>query len=430
MYDDNRICILGLGYVGLTLAAVMSDCGMSVVGIDTNDKILESVQNGQAHFFEHGLNRLIATGLRHGRLRFYSKIPDEEIDVYIVTVGTPLDDRRLPRMDMLESVSKDIAGSMRPGALVVVRSTVRLGATENLVRPILDGAGHRYDLAMCPERTVEGRALTELYDLPQIVGGITPRATARASELFRRITPTIIAVSNVRTAEIIKMLDNCCRDLFFAFGNEVALLCEAIGISGREVISAANTGYERTNIARPGFVGGPCLEKDPHILMDSVAEYGFDPKLLRGARELNEGLVDHAFEFVCARLPKVPQLTIALLGLAFKGTPDTDDLRGSTGVAMARKFRSRFPQARLLGQDFLVRGEELHRLGMEPVGQEMAFREADAILIMNNHPGYRLLDYERLAQQMRRPGHIYDAWWAVPRNAKLPEGVTLHALGQ
>lgn len=430
MQEDNRICILGMGYVGLTLAAAMSDRDFQVQGVEINKAVLASLGDGKAHFFEQGLDRVLQRGMRNGRLVFSSTIPkDQQFDVYIITVGTPLGDKG-PRMDMVEAVTRDIANHMRDGAMVLLRSTVKLGTSLNVVKPILDATGKRYDLAMCPERTIEGKALTELFMLPQIVGGHTHEANVRATNIFRRLTPTIIAVSDLRTAEIIKLLDNSYRDLFFSFGNEVALMCEAAGISAREVISAANMGYERTNIAKPGFVGGPCLEKDPHILIHSLSPHGFVPKLIQTGRLLNESLVDHVLDFVRARLPAGKRPVISLLGLAFKGVPDTDDLRGSTALLMIKRIKEVLPDAELRGQDYVVKHEEIAKLGIQPVTDVEAFSGADAALIMNNNRRYATLDLEGYAKAMNRPGLVFDAWAVFSPKVDLPEGVTLHVLGQ
>src|SRR5262249_53567715 len=161
--------------------------------------------------------------------------------------------------------------------------------------------------------------------LPQVVGGLTEDDALRGAQLFQRITPTTIRVSSLEAAEIIKLLDNSYRDLFFAFGNEVALLCDSAGLDGIEVIRAANMGYERTNLALPGFVGGPCLQKDPHILMHSLAEFGFKPRMVAAARALNEALPQHVIDQIMVDLRKaaIPHDSeISVCGLAFKGRPE------------------------------------------------------------------------------------------------------------
>jgi len=430
MPSDNRICIMGMGYVGLTLAVAMAENGFEVDGIEIDPQVLAALGEGRAHFYEVNLDYMIRRNVAGGRLRFHAEIPaGRTFDVYVITVGTPLDGDGKPRMDMVRRVAGQIAGHMDDGALVVLRSTVRLGTTLGVVKPILDGRGGAYQLAFCPERTMEGKALEELPTLPQVVGGVDGASRDRAGALFQRITPTILKVSNVQTAELIKLLDNSFRDTFFAFGNEVALLSEAIGVDATEVIKTANLGYARTNIAWPGFVGGPCLEKDPHILVDSLRDHGFVPKIIRTSRTLNEDLVGHVFERALAALGRGDGLTVALMGMAFKGTPDTDDLRGSPSLLMLERIRERLPNARIKAQDYMVRDETLRALGVEPVDDTEAFRDTHLVFIMNNNRRYRTLDVETRAELMARPGVIYDAWNVVYRKLTLPEGVTLHVLG-
>jgi len=430
MYDDNRVCIMGMGYVGLTLAVAMAENGFNVDGIEINPKILKTIQGGHAHFYEANLDYMIRRNLAKGRLRFSETIPeDEAFDVYVVTVGTPLDENQKPRMDLVERVAKQVGEHMAGGSLVVLRSTVRLGATLNVAKPILDATGKDFDLAFCPERTTEGRALAELPVLPQVVGGMNRRSQDRAVGVFRRITPTILQVSDIQTAELIKLLDNSFRDLFFGFGNEVAMLCEAIGADATEVIKTANLGYERTNIAWPGFVGGPCLEKDPHILIESLQHTGFVPKMIQTARQLNEDLVGHVFDRTMAMIEDRDDLTISIMGMAFKGRPDTDDLRGSPSLWMIDHIRKELPGATIRAQDYIVKDEAIRELGVEPVDDREAFNGSDVVFILNNNPRYETLDVETRAEAMKRPGVIYDAWNVVFPNIDLPEGVILSALG-
>ncbi len=347
----------------------------------------------------------------------------------MVTVGTPLDDNQKPRMDLVERVSAQVGEHMADGSLVVLRSTVRLGATLNVAKPLLAASGKSFDLAFCPERTTEGRALAELPTLPQVVGGMNRQSQDRAVGVFRRITPTILQVSDIQTAELIKLLDNSYRDLFFGFGNEVALLCEAIGADATEVIKTANLGYERTNIAWPGFVGGPCLEKDPHILIESLAHTGFVPKMIQTARQLNEDLVGHVFDRAIDAIGRRDNLTIALMGMAFKGRPDTDDLRGSPSLWMIDRIRKELPDATIKAQDYIAKDDAIRKLGVEPVDDREAFEGSDIVMILNNNPRYETLDVETRAATMNRPGVIYDAWNVVYPNIDLVEGVSLSALG-
>jgi UDP-N-acetyl-D-mannosaminuronic acid dehydrogenase len=426
--QDRHVCILGMGFVGLTLAVVMAECGFEVIGVEIDPKTVERLESGNAHFFEVGLQSRLRRQLASGALRFVSSLTKDNAShcsLFILTVGTPLDASGAPRMDMVERATGQVTAVMPPGALVVLRSTVRLGTTRKVVKPILDATGKRYQLAYCPERTIEGNALAELRMLPQIVGGLTPEDAWRAASVFQHVTPTTIRVSSLEAAEAIKLLDNSYRDLFFAFGNEVALLCEAAGLDGIEVIGAGKMGYPRTSIAAPGFVGGPCLEKDPHILEHSMKDFGFRPELISMGRRLNERIP----EWVAKSLAKMlegarDRVKIAICGLAFKGRPETDDLRGTPSTLLADALRATFPGAEVVGQDFAVSADSIEGLGLQPATIEQAFAGASAVVIANNNARYEWIDLDRLIATMARPAVIYDCWSVLQlKSADAPEGV-------
>lgn len=435
---DESVCILGMGYVGLTLAVVMAERGFRVFGAEINAQTLARISEGSPHFFEQGLEVRLKRALKSESLRFVDRIAripvDERPSVYVITVGTPLGIDQRPRMDMVGNVAAEVAAHMPGGSLVVLRSTVRLGTTRAVVLKRLQESGKPFALAYCPERTLEGRALEELASLPQVVGGLTPRDMWRATAVFQRLTPTTIQVSSLETAEIIKLLDNSYRDHMFAFGNEVALLCDAAGLDGIEVIRAANTGYERTKIAMPGFVGGPCLHKDPHILQDSLRDHDFVPTLIREGRALNEGLSDRVIDMILRELPSLadaPPRKIAICGVAFKGRPETDDTRATPAIELVAALRRRFPRAELCGQDFAVAPDGIAQLGIEPATIEAAFRDADVVIVANNNARYQWLPLDELAASMRRPAMVFDVWSVLPMDEKAAEveGVTMRRLG-
>lgn len=222
-FRDRKVCVLGLGYVGLTLAVVMADVGFHVLGVEIRDTVLDSLAHGKAHFHEPGLEERLQRVIRTGHFRCVREIPaDWDGSVFIITVGTPLGTNGRARLDMIENVSREVALNLKDGDMVIMRSTVKLGTTRKIVTPILNGPNRQYDFAFCPERTLEGKALVELRQLPQIVGGMTRGAAVRASQLFQFITPTVVRVSDVETAEMIKLIDNAQRDVAFAYANEVA----------------------------------------------------------------------------------------------------------------------------------------------------------------------------------------------------------------
>ena len=434
-FRDRSVCVVGLGYVGLTLAVAMADAGFRVTGTEIRDSVLSMLEQGEPHFHEPGLAEKLRRVIASGMLRCVKHIPaDYDGTVFIITVGTPLDARGRTRLDMVENVSREVASRLKTGDLVIMRSTVKLGTTRKIVTPILDAARVAYELAFCPERTLEGRALVELRQLPQIVGGMTLAAGVRAAQVFQFLTPTVVKVSDVETAEMIKLVDNAQRDVMFAYANEIARACDAVGISAVEVINAGKLGYPRTTLARPGPVGGPCLEKDPHIFCEGLRERGLEPEITAAARRVNERQPEEAVAHVADTLrvlgvPENPVVT--MLGLAFKGEPATDDLRGTMARPVYEALKRRFPQATYRAYDAVVSPADVQAFGLTPCGSlEAALADAHLAVIMNNHPVFATMPLSELAHRMARPALIYDFWNCFDtRDLPLPEGVVYMALG-
>jgi nucleotide sugar dehydrogenase len=435
-FQDRAVCVVGLGYVGLTLAVAMARSGFQVWGVEIREDVLELMRRGRAHFHEPGLDEQLGRVMESGRLAISQEIPaDCAARVYIITVGTPLDDRGRTRLDMVEKVSREVADQLRDGDLVILRSTVMLGTARNVVLPILRGAGVRFDIAVCPERTLEGKALEELHSLPQIVGGDSFEATVRASQLFGFLTPTTVRVDGLETAEMIKLVDNTSRDVWFGFANEVARACDAVGISAAEVIRAGGLSYPRTNLAMPGPVGGPCLGKDPYILAEGLDAFGVQPEIALAARRVNERQMDEVavhLAHLAATLPDFPaRPVVTLMGLAFKGRPPTDDLRGTMARPFLEALRRRLPEARFRGYDALVRVPEIEAMGLAPCAAlEEAFAGSHIVAILNNHPSFAAMPVESLAARLARPGLVYDFWNAFDaRELRMPDGCSYIALG-
>ncbi len=434
-FKDRSVCVLGMGYVGLTLGVAMADAGFHVFGVEIRDAVLEKLAEGEPHFYEPGLQQKLRRVIRSGHFRFAKNIPSDFAgSVFIITVGTPLGKDGRTRVEIVEGVSREVASHLKDGDIVIMRSTVKLGVTRQLVAPILDSAGVKYDLAFCPERTLEGHALVELRQLPQIVGGFTYSATVRASQIFQFLTPTCVRVSDLETAEMIKLIDNAQRDVAFAYANEVALSCDAIGISAAEVIRAGKLGYPRTNLPMPGPVGGPCLEKDSHILAEGLRERGVEPEITLTSRRLNERqpqmVVDHLAKVMAtAGAPAAP--IISLLGIAFKGQPITDDLRGTMARPVMDALKAKFPKGCFRGYDSVVAAGDITEFGLAPCGSLAdALRGAHLAVILNNHPTFASMPIDELAPTMARPALIYDFWnfFNAP-DLHLPPGVGYMALG-
>jgi UDP-N-acetyl-D-mannosaminuronic acid dehydrogenase len=409
--------IVGLGYVGLTLATVLAEVGQRVLGVETRRDVVAATNAGTPHFSEAGLRDALERVTGSGRLVASETFaPGAACATYIITVGTPLGADGVARFDMIEAATRQVAESMEDGALVILRSTVKVGTARNVVAPILAATGKRFEIAMCPERTLEGRALQELRELPQIIGADSEEARTRAERLFRLLTNSIVQVSSCETAEMIKLVDNTYRDVRFAFANEVARTCEAFGVNAHEVIASGKLGYPRTDVPLPGPVGGPCLEKDPHILVQSARSRGLDLEITRASRLVNERQPAETVDFIAAEMARRSfgaGAEVAVLGIAFKGVPATDDLRGSMSLRIIAALRRSRPDMRLRIFDPVARPPALEAAVTGATvceSLEDAVGGAQVVLIANNHPDLRRIPLAGLLAMMAPGGFVYDYW--------------------
>lgn len=345
--SEIKVCILGVGFVGLTLAISLCDADIEVLAWEKNKETSENLASGITEINEPFLAEKLA---HYSSNKQFRTISDSEsaldANVFIVTVGTPIVNSKI-NLESLKEAIQQIVPALKDDDLVIIRSTTAVGTCREVVLPILLGTQKRIHLAMCPERTVEGKALEEMSSLPQIVGALDDISFNHAQNLFEKIGPEIVRVSSLEAAELSKLVNNTYRDLMFGFANEIANFANAMNLSAREVITAANHNYARSNISQPGISGGPCLEKDPWILVESGEIRGRQMPISRASRVMNESIID---SFLDARFPSILNVTkIAILGLAFKGNPETKDLRGSAVFPVYDKIRNYFPNSNVMG---------------------------------------------------------------------------------
>jgi UDP-N-acetyl-D-mannosaminuronic acid dehydrogenase len=427
----NTVGVVGLGYVGLTLAVTLARKGFTVHGMDVSPRVLEALAQKRPHLFEPGVEEGLQAYLGE-RLFVGPALPERGVEAVILCVSTPVDaETHAPRLENLRLAARHVAERCGDGILVIVRSTVPVGASRGVVLPELRARWTRPLLAYAPERTIQGQALRELEELPQVVGGLDGESLAAAAALFARVTRTIVTVASLETAELVKLVNNCHTDLIYAYGNEVALMAERWGLDPLEVIRAANLDYPRPDLAKPGFVGGGCLSKDPYILMSAAEAAGYEPWLVGRARGLNERLPIHVAERLLAMIRETrggaEGARLAVFGWAYKGWPPTDDMRGTPIEPMLPLFRAAGLDLR--GHDFLVRPEVIRTLGAEPVTPEAGFAGADAILVLTNHPEYAKLDLPRLLPSLRRPAAVFDAWRILDEEVVRAAGVRYAGIG-
>ncbi|MGV9308136.1 nucleotide sugar dehydrogenase [Nonomuraea sp. NPDC003727] len=410
----KTVGVVGMGYVGLTLTAALVRKGFTVHGVDVDPAVVEALSRGRIHVFEPGVQEVFDEHLG-GRVRIGAALPGEPLDAVILCVSTPVDlATGTPRLDGLATAA-EACGRQR---LVVVRSTVPIGTSRSVVLPRLE-PGTR--LVMAPERTIQGQALRELVELPQVIGGLDQDSLDAGVELFEGLADRIVPVSSLEAAEMVKLANNCHTDLIYAYGNELALIAEQHRLDPLEVIGAANLGYPRPDLAKPGYVGGGCLTKDPYLMRASATT-----SLVGHARALNERLPSHVAERLVALIRETfgetDGVILSVLGWAYKGWPATDDMRGTPVEHMMPVFTR--AGLTVLGHDPLVADEVIARYGGRPVSLDKAFAESDAMLIVNDHPDYRGMTVGDTPIRV-----LFDSWRILDADGLTGRGIRYAGIG-
>ena len=284
---DLKICVIGLGYIGLPTASLLGTKGFYVHGVDTSQKVVDTINAGGIHIVEPDLDILVKSAVQSGRLS--AGLEPVEADVFIIAVPTPFKQGKQPDLSYVESATRMISPYVKPGNLVILESTSPVGTTDEVVARFLRDAGHNISeeifIAHCPERVLPGRILVELIENDRIVGGINKASTKKAVEFYKSFVRGEVLETDSRTAEMAKLTENSFRDVNIAFANELSLICDQEGMNVWDVISLANR-HPRVNILNPGpGVGGHCIAVDPWFIVSRAPELA---RLIRTAREVND----------------------------------------------------------------------------------------------------------------------------------------------
>ena len=431
----NSVCVIGLGFVGLTLAAIMSEAGFRVHGVEKKKFIIDKLKKRKSHFYEPRLDHLLSKIIKTKKFTFSKKIENFYSNIYIITVGTPLNYKKQVITKFIKETCREISKKLNDNDVVILRSTVKVGTTRNIAYPILKKSRKKFHLAYCPERAVEGAALKELRKLPQIIGVLNKNSKKIITGIFQKITKKIVIASSLETAEMIKLIDNSSRDVFFAYANEIARVCDNLGLNANEIIGSGKLGYKRTDIARPGLVGGPCLHKDPYIFSESLKKYNIKPEITLIARKINERQPSEIVEFIYNKIYernlKGKKLKVSLLGIAFKGYPLTDDLRGSMAIKLIEKLKMKIKKLKIYVLDPIVERKKLsnERVTTAKDVNEI-FHKADVVIISNDNKYFSKLDLNKLSRKMSKNGLIYDVWNLYnKKELKLNNNVEYFSLG-
>jgi UDP-N-acetyl-D-mannosaminuronic acid dehydrogenase len=400
----QRVAVVGIGYVGLTLLCALADAGYQALGYDINEEKVRKAGEGLIPF-EGGdaeLDALLTRVVAEGKVTTTSDPARlRDVQAVFIAVETPVDDTdHRPRYVALRGALSTIAPHLSRGVLVTVESTIAPGTTRGLVLPVLQEAiggtvGEDFFLVHCPERVMPGRLLKNITTYDRVVGGMTPACTARALPIYRRVTNGTLHPTDATTAEIVKTAENAYRDVQIAFANELALICEELGADVFAVRDLVNSSpFRQMHIPGAG-VGGHCIPKDPWLLVSAVSEY--QPRLLPTARAINDGMPVHlaalARQALAAEGRTLDGAVVTILGAAY--LEETDDTRNTPALLLAHALEAEGAAVRFLDPHVPALGAYTVSAGLD------ALDGADALILVTAHQMFRALDLPAAAARLR-----------------------------
>ena len=388
MQQSKKICVIGLGYIGLPTAALLANRGYKVYGVDVVQSTVDTINNGDIHIVEPGLDTFVRSAVQSNMLK--ADLKPVEADVFIIAVPTPFHEGYVPNVDYIVSATKAIVPYVKEGNIVILESTSPVGTTD-MMESVLKENGvdtSKLYIAHCPERVLPGRIMIELVENDRIVGGTTLEATEATVAFYNTFVEGEVLSTDAKTAEMAKLTENSFRDTNIAFANELSILCDKFDIDVWELIALANR-HPRVNILQPGAgVGGHCIAVDPWFIVHAGGE---DAKMIRTAREVNTYKTEWTIEKIKNAVLKFEnengrKAKVACMGLAFK--PDIDDLRESPALYITRRLIAD-------GLDVLAVEPNISKHNeFEVVNYSVAVEQADVITFLVAHKEFKSLDIE------------------------------------
>jgi len=406
-----NICILGLGYIGLPTSLLLANAGNKVLGVDINSNIVEKLNRNELPFKEPGLDELF----KKAKNNFQASSSVQSSDAYIISVPTPLEsEMKMADLDAVKSASSAISKVIKEGQIVILESTVPPGTSEHLILPILREKGVKnIYYAHCPERAIPGKTLHEMIHNDRIIGGLDKESTEKVKNLYSSFVQGNIFLTDTKTAEFVKLMENTFRDINIALANEFSLLAEEAHINVWEAINLANK-HPRVNILKPGpGVGGHCIAIDPMFL----AEKSSKARIVTLAREINSGMPVHVVKMIHKMIKDVKNPTITLLGLAYKG--NVDDIRESSTFKIKRIAENEGISVKLY--DPLVQNYPENSSTLEE-----AIKNSDCLVLITDHDAFKEIDPKKL---LMRHKNLIDARNILDHNLWKKNGYQIKVLG-
>ncbi|AJD92272.1 UDP-N-acetyl-D-mannosamine dehydrogenase [Jeotgalibacillus malaysiensis] len=418
----KKICVVGLGYIGLPTSVMFANHGYHVHGVDVSERVVESLAKGEVHIEEPGIQDLLQSAIEKGT--FSVSTSPEEADIFIVAVPSPIRENKTADLTYVEKATESIVPFLRKGNLVILESTVPPRTVEDVMMPVLEKSGLVFGeelyISHSPERVIPGKVTEELVNNDRVVGGINQISSDKTVELYRAFVKGEIHVTDATTAELVKVMENTYRDVNIAFANELAKISERIGVDVWEAIRFANF-HPRVNIHTPGpGVGGHCIAVDPWFLVEQEPEQS---KIIHLSRTTNDSMPQYTADRVEKILAdqSIQHGKVAVFGLSFKA--NIDDLRESPSHHVIAHLKSKGIEMSIFDPHIKESAyqEQVH-------SAEEAVKDADLILILTDHNRFKEMDPAVLKGNMRSP-MIFDTKNCIERSDWETAGYNVYRLG-
>ncbi|MCR4431985.1 MAG: UDP-N-acetyl-D-mannosamine dehydrogenase [Tepidanaerobacteraceae bacterium] len=388
----QKICVIGLGYIGLPTSAMFASHGHEVIGVDVNKNVIDALNKGEIIIQEPYLDILVQAAVTSGNLR--AQATPCEADAFIICVPTPISEDKKADISYVEAATKSIVPYIRKGNLVILESTSPVGTTEKLIKPILEQSGLKVGeelfLGYSPERVLPGQILMELVNNNRIIGGINRESAEKIRDLYSTFVRGEMYLTTTKTAEMCKIVENIFRDVNIALANELAMICEKVGINVWEVIKLCNK-HPRVNIHQPGpGVGGHCLAVDPWFIVEKVPEIA---KIIKLSRETNDSMPNYIFNKIESLLRNIKgKKKVTILGITYK--PNIDDLRESPIIKLIELLEKAKYDISIVDpyvKEFRYLEKDIRK----------ACSGSDLVVLGVNHNQFKMLPLEDMKKEMR-----------------------------
>ncbi|WP_088265954.1 nucleotide sugar dehydrogenase [Bacillus mycoides] len=390
-----KICVVGLGYIGLPTSAMFAKHGVEVVGIDVRTEVIDKLNRGEIHIEEPGLEEVVKEMVNEGLFR--ASLEPEAADAYIISVPTPNNEDQYKSCDLtyVLNATKKVIPYMKPGNVIIIESTIAPCSMDDYVKPLVEGAGFTVGediyLVHCPERVLPGSILKELVHNNRIIGGVTSNCAEMGAKVYNTFVQGEIIRTDAKTAEMSKLMENTFRDVNIALSNELTKVCNSLEINVLDVIKIANK-HPRVNLHQPGpGVGGHCLAVDPYFIVAKKPEL---TNIIQLSRDTNVSMPSYVMDSIKEILKENQHSKVAVFGVAYKG--NVDDIRESPALEVIDLLRRE-------GFGVSIHDPHIDSGFFQTASVEEAVKDADLLLILTDHNEFKELDYDSLANMMRNP---------------------------